>query len=308
MRKGGTDVQHGRRLRAALKRSRPIPFIGIYDVFSATLATRHFDALFVSGFGFGASHYGMPDVGFIAWSDMVSFVQRLRAVLPEPHLLVDVDDGYGDVEVACHVVQLLESAGASGIVLEDQKRPRRCGHLDGKQLLELDEFRARLRRVLAARGDLVVVARTDATDPAEITARIEAFVAEGADAVLVDGMRDLDLVRELAARVRRPFAFNQIAGGKSPARTLDELRAAGMSMVIYSTPCLFAAQGAMDEALRALRDEDGRLREPSPDVVGLDDCCAVLNDNLARRQAAAGIDEEHALPMRRASRGMGGSR
>jgi 2-methylisocitrate lyase-like PEP mutase family enzyme len=294
----GADVQYGGRLRAALTRHRPIPFIGIYDVFSATLAARHFDALFASGFGFAASQYGMPDIGFIAWSDMVAFVQRLRAVLPDPHVLVDIDDGYGDVEVACHVVRLLESVGASGIVLEDQKRPRRCGHLDGKQLLELDEFRARLRRVLDARGDLVVVARTDATDPAEITARVEAFVEEGADAVLVDGMRDLELVRALAARVGRPFAFNQIAGGKSPARSLAELGAAGMSIVIYSTPCLFAAQGAIDESLRALKEEDGRLREPGPGVVGLTDCWTVLDDNLARRQASAGPDGARATRLR----------
>ena len=276
-------MSYGQRLRAALKHHEPIPFIGIYDVFSATLAARHFDALFVSGFGYAASQYGMPDIGFIAWSDMVSFVQRVRTVLPDPHLLVDIDDGYGDVEVACHVVALLESAGASGIVLEDQKRPRRCGHLDGKQLLYLDEFRARLRAILATRRELVVVARTDASDPADITARVEAFVEEGADAVLVDGMRDLDLVRELAARVGRPFAFNQIAGGKSPPRSLAELGQAGMSIVIYSTPCLFAAQGAIDDALEQLRAEGGLLPAPKPGVVGLSDCCAVLDDNLSRR-------------------------
>ena len=276
-------MSYGKRLRAALKHHEPIPFIGIYDVFSATLAARHFDALFVSGFGYAASQYGMPDIGFIAWTDMVSFVQRVRTVLPDPHLLVDIDDGYGDVEVACHVVALLESAGASGIVLEDQKRPRRCGHIDGKQLLDLDEFRARLRAILATRRELVVVARTDASDPADITARIEAFVEEGADAVLVDGMRDLDLVRELAARVGRPFAFNQIAGGKSPPRSLAELGKAGMSIVIYSTPCLFAAQGAIDHALEHLRAEDGLLPAPKPGVVGLSDCCAVLDDNLSRR-------------------------
>jgi 2-methylisocitrate lyase-like PEP mutase family enzyme len=276
-------MSYGQRLRAALKHHEPIPFIGIYDVFSATLAARHFDALFVSGFGYAASQYGMPDIGFIAWSDMVSFVQRVRTVLPDPHLLVDIDDGYGDVEVACHVVALLESAGASGVVLEDQKRPRRCGHIDGKQLLDLDEFRARLRAILATRRELVVVARTDASDPADITARVEAFVEEGADAVLVDGMRDLDLVRELAARVGRPFAFNQIAGGKSPPRSLAELGKAGMSIVIYSTPCLFAAQGAIDDALEQLRAEDGLLPAPKPGVVGLRDCCDVLDDNLSRR-------------------------
>jgi 2-methylisocitrate lyase-like PEP mutase family enzyme len=68
---------------------------------------------------------------FISWSDLVAFVQRVRAVLPDHHLLVDIDDGYGDTEVACHVVSLLEGVGASGVILEDQKRPRQCGHFDG---------------------------------------------------------------------------------------------------------------------------------------------------------------------------------
>jgi 2-methylisocitrate lyase-like PEP mutase family enzyme len=95
-----------------------IPFIGVYDVFSATLAGRHFDSLFVSGFGFAASHYGLPDIGFITWTDIVDYVQRLRTVLPFHHLLVDIDDGYCDPEVACHVVSVLEAAGASGVVLE----------------------------------------------------------------------------------------------------------------------------------------------------------------------------------------------
>lgn len=91
------------------------------------------------------------------------------------------------------------------------------------------------------------------------------------------------MLRELSARVKRPFTFNQLAGGKSPARSLQELRRAGISLVIYSTPCLFAAQGAIDEALQALRAAGDKLPEPGPGVVGLQDCWTVLNDNLARR-------------------------
>jgi hypothetical protein len=75
---------------------------------------------FISGYGFAASHYGLPDIGFISWTDIVDLVHRIRTVLPEHYLLVDIDDGYADVEVACHVVSLLESVGASGVVLEDQ--------------------------------------------------------------------------------------------------------------------------------------------------------------------------------------------
>lgn len=260
------------------------PFVGIYDVFSATLAARHYEALFVSGFGVAASHYGLPDIGFIAWPDLLALVQRIRSVLPGTHLLVDVDDGFGDPEVASHVVARLEAAGASGVVLEDQRRPRRCGHLDGKQLLELPEYLVKLERVLAARRDLVVVARTDATDVDEILTRARAFADAGADAILADGIRSLDVLGELARAGARPFVFNQIAGGKSPPASLTELAACGVSMVIYSTPCLFAAQTAIEDALVALRERDGRL--PDGSRVGVASCTALLTENLRRRDGA----------------------
>jgi len=279
---GETDTpreSHGQRLRNAVASGDLLPFIGIYDVFSASLAARHFEALFVSGFGFAASHYGLPDIGFIAWPDITDLVRRLRTVLPRHHLLVDIDDGYCDTEVACHVVSVLEASGASGVVLEDQKRPRRCGHFDGKQIMELDDYLAKLRAVLAARRDLFVVARTDSSDPQDIARRVKAFVEAGADAILVDGLKSLDTVRELARSVQRPFCFNQIAGGKSPPCTLTDLRAAGVRLVIYSTPCLFAAQAAIDGAMHALKAADGSLAA-SP--IGVRDCTAVLSENHAR--------------------------
>jgi len=276
---GHTADTYGRRLREDVATGRMLPFIGIYDVFSASLAARRFDALFVSGFGFAASHYGLPDIGFITWTDIVGFVQRLRQVLPRHHLLVDIDDGYCDTEVACHVATVLEKAGASGVVLEDQKRPRRCGHFEGKQIMELDEYLAKLRAVLAARRDLFVIARTDASDPQDIARRVSAFAEAGADAVLVDGLKSLDTVRELSASVGRPFGFNQIAGGKSPPCTLSELRSAGAQLVIYSTPCLFATQAAVEEAMLTLEARDGSLAG-SP--IGVKDCTQVLNENHAR--------------------------
>jgi 2-methylisocitrate lyase-like PEP mutase family enzyme len=274
-------ISAGSRLRRSIANNdRTLPFIGVYDVFSASVAGRYFDSLFVSGFGFAASHYGLPDIGFVTWTDIVAFVQRLRTVLPTHHLLVDIDDGYCDPEVACHVVSVLESAGASGVVLEDQKRPRRCGHFEGKQIMELDEYLAKLRMVLATRRDLVVVARTDTTDPDDMARRVRAFAEAGADAVLIDGLPGLDLVRRLSKQVNRPFCFNQIAGGKSPACTLGELHEAGVSLAIYSTPCLFAAQAAIETGMADLQARDGTL---AGHAIGVSDCNRVLTDNLARR-------------------------
>jgi 2-methylisocitrate lyase-like PEP mutase family enzyme len=271
----------GARLRDEIASREILPFIGIYDAFSAALAARHFEALFVSGFGFAASHHGLPDVGFVTWSEIAAFVQRLRAVLPEHHLLVDIDDGYGDPEVAAHVVTVLEGLGASAVVLEDQRRPRRCGHFDGKQMLGVDEYVPKLERVLTARRDLVVIARTDSSDPDDIVCRMAAYADAGADAVLADGLKDLAVLRAIRARVRVPVAFNQIAGGKSAPCTLGELREAGASLAIYSTPCLFAAQSAIEDAMIALREHDGSLARGHSGI-GVADCTAVLNANLGR--------------------------
>ncbi len=260
-----------------------MPFIGVYDVFSASLAARHYDALFISGFGFAASYYGLPDVGFITWTDIAAFVQRIRTVLPHHHLLVDIDDGYCDIEVAAHTVSVLEAVGASGVVLEDQRRPRRCGHFDGKQLMEVEDYVEKLERVLKTRQDLFVVARTDAKEPDDVLRRVEAYSAAGADAVLVDGLRDIATLTAVKEHTDRPVVFNQIAGGKSPAYSLPELRKAGVSMVIYSTPCLFAAQEAVEQAMRSLHAREGLLPDLTGEAVGVQRCTAVLDENLVRR-------------------------
>ena len=187
----------GNKLREHVDKEKIVPFVGAYDVFSASIAARYFNGIFLSGFSFAASYYGLPDIGFIAWSDIVAFTQRVRTILPSHHILVDIDDGYCDSEVACHVVTLLESIGASGVILEDQQRPRRCGHLDGKQIMPLDQFLDKLNRVLETRRSLFVVARTDAAEESEALRRARAFAAAGADAIMVEAVKDLDLISEI---------------------------------------------------------------------------------------------------------------
>ncbi|MEU0939435.1 isocitrate lyase/PEP mutase family protein [Embleya sp. NPDC059213] len=275
---------YGSALRDDLARAETTPLVGIHDMYSASLAARHFDGFFVSGFGFAASYYGLPDIGFIAWPDMVAFVERLRLAFPRQHLLVDIDDGYGDPEVACHVVQRLARAGASGVILEDQMRPRRCGHADGKLVLPLSEYLDKLAQVLDSRGDLVVVARTDATEPDDILRRAKALAKTDADLVLVDGVRSVEWIRRIRTAVGdKPLLFNQIAGGKSPRLTLTELAELGVDAAIYSTPCLFAAHTAIDTALTELIRADGRLpAADGPDAVGVRTATALLERNISR--------------------------
>ena len=274
-------------LHSALRARNIIPFIGVYDVFSASIAAKYYDGIFISGFGFAASYYGLPDIGFIAWSDIVAFVQRVRTILPNHLILVDIDDGYVDTEVACHVVSLLESAGASGVILEDQKRPRRCGHVDGKLLMEKNAYLEKLNKVLATRNNLFVVARTDASDPDDILDRAQAYATAGADAILADGITDLAVLQSLKATIDKPLVFNQIAGGKSPTCSLEDLKNAGVSLVNYSTPCLFAAQAALESEMQQLRERNGLLEK---DRIGVPECTLHLNRNLLSRSGEIALN------------------
>jgi 2-methylisocitrate lyase-like PEP mutase family enzyme len=269
-------------LHTAQTEQRVLPFVGIYDLFSASLAADRFEALFLSGFGLAASAFGLPDVGFIGWGDLTSTTSRLRALLPSHHLLVDIDDGFGDATVASHVARTLERCGASGVVLEDQARPRRCGHLDSKQLLPLPEYLTKLEAVLRDRSSLVVVARTDASDPVEILTRVQAFEQAGCDAVLADGIKDLELIHQICNAVACPVFTNVIAGGKVPPCSRADLAGRGVQGLIYSTPCLFAAQVAIEQALDDLGDAAADLSSALASARQLSHCNAILQANLKR--------------------------
>jgi 2-methylisocitrate lyase-like PEP mutase family enzyme len=252
---------YGDRLRDRLSIDKILPTIGIYDVFSASIAAHHFEAVFCSGYGFAASHYGLPDEGYITWTDMVDYVGRVRHVLPDTHIIVDIDDGYGDPNIAANVVARLERTGASGLILEDQRRPKKCGHLPGKEILPLEEYLERLNRVLETREKLFVVARTDAEDFEEGLLRAEAFVRSGADAVMVEGLAKLENISAVKKVIGDdiPLMVNLIQGGKTPEVSLTELHSLGANIVIYSTPCLYPAQQAIENEMKRLHHSDGRL-------------------------------------------------
>lgn len=194
-------------------------------------------------------------------ADIVNFVLRLRVAFPQEHLLVNIDDGYVDPEVTSHVAKHLERIGTSGVILEDQKRPRRCGHVEGKQ----------------------VVAHTDATEESEILRGAEALAATDADVLLVDGVRNMDSIRKVKRVIGdKPLLFNQIAGGKSLQLSLTELQDLGVNVAIYSTPCLFAAHTAIENALLELRATEGRLPEVKDGDVGVTASTELLERNISR--------------------------
>ncbi|RED51547.1 isocitrate lyase/PEP mutase family protein [Aestuariispira insulae] len=252
---------YGAQLRQRVSHGGALPLIGIFDLFSASLAARHFEAVFCSGYGFAASYYGLPDEGYIAWPDMVAYVERIRAVLPDQHIVVDIDDGYGDPKLAANTVKRLERVGASAVILEDQRRPKKCGHLPGKDILDTDDYLKRLDKVLDVREDLCVIARTDATTLEEGIRRAKLYATRPVDGILVEGVPSLEVIPEIREAIGPDLmlTINLIAGGKTPPVTVSKLQQLGASLVIYSTPCLFLAQQAIDRGLAQLKADNGKF-------------------------------------------------
>ncbi|HRD70840.1 MAG TPA: isocitrate lyase/PEP mutase family protein [Legionella sp.] len=283
---------YGQRLRQLKNKEKILPFTGIYDVFSATIAANYNPCIFVSGFGFAASNYGLPDIGFNTWTDLLAFVIRIRNVLPDAHILVDIDDGFVDIHNAKMITACLYDAGASGIILEDQARPRKCGHYTGKNLIGSDDYIKKLEQVMSVSNDLFVIARTDSSQIEDILERVDKIQKMPVDCVLVDGMSieqlcSFDVLNPL--RIENKIVYNQIWGGKSSALNLSKLKECGVGIAIFSTPCLFAAQFAIKKAMEQLIEGDYLISKITSSS-DLAECTAILNQNMARRFRENGTD------------------
>lgn len=279
-----TGPSAGNEFRRRIQVGRLLSLIGVYDVFSAQIAAQRFEGVFCSGYSFAASAYGLPDVGYVNWRDMTDFATKIRHAIPASHILVDVDDGFGDEVVASNTIRVLESNGLSAVMMEDQKRPRRCGHFEGKEILPPAEYLTKLSRVLETRSSIFVIARTDASDPNEGIERAVMYAEAGADGVMVEAIRDLNTISKLRSLVSVPIMVNQLHGGKSPNWRFDELEGAGTSIVIYSTPCLFAAQYGIEQYLDAMLET---CCLPSKNTSTMADCMRVLNGKPVAQKTAA---------------------
>ncbi len=269
-----TGPDAGDEFRRRIQENKILPLIGVYDVFSAKIVAERFEGVFCSGYGYAASSYGLPDVGYVNWRDMTDFATKIRHAIPTTHILVDVDDGFGDEVVASNTIRILESNGLSAVMMEDQKRPRRCGHFGGKVILPAEEYLIKLKNVIKTRQSIFVIARTDVSDPSEAIDRAVSYAENGADGVMMEAIRDLKTLSKLRSQLSVPIMINQLHGGKSPNWRFDEIEDAGASIVICSTPCLFSAQYGIERYLDRMLEMNCL---PSENTASMDDCARVLN-------------------------------
>ena len=233
---------------------------GVFDALSARLAARAgFGAVFVSGYCLSATQLGEPDFGLLTQTDVLEAARRITAAVDVP-VIVDIDTGYGNAFNVERTVAALVKAGAAGCFLEDQVWPKRCGHMDRKRVVPLDEYLPKLRAALAARGDAPfhVTARTDALAAEGIDAAIErarTFAAEGADAVFVEAPESIEQMAHIRAAVpaEMPLVANMVEGGRTPVRPVAELAAAGYPIVVVPIAGLLASAHALGAVYAVLR-------------------------------------------------------
>jgi 2-methylisocitrate lyase-like PEP mutase family enzyme len=271
----------------------PLVLPGVYDALSARLAREAGSrAVFLSGFAMAAARLGRPDFGLLTQTEVLDTARAVCDAVPCP-VIVDIDTGYGGVFNVERTVDALMRMGAAGCFLEDQEWPKRCGHMEGKRVVPLDDYLPRLRAALDLRRGTAfhVTARTDARAAAgldEAVARARAFADAGADAVFVEAPQSLDEMARVRAAVPAsvPLVANMVEQGKTPLRPAADLAAAGYPIVVVPVAGVLAAAHALRAVYRVLQ-RDGATGAMAERMLGF----AELNDLLGlaeyyRREAA----------------------
>ncbi|HLJ34550.1 MAG TPA: isocitrate lyase/PEP mutase family protein [Ktedonobacteraceae bacterium] len=248
------------RLRELLAAPDMIVAPGAYDALSARLiAEAGFPAVYMTGFGTTASVLGQPDVGLLTLSEMVSRAAALASVTGAIPLIADADTGYGNPINVQRTIREYECAGVAALHIEDQISPKKCGHMEGKQVIPMDEMVQKVRAAVDARQDpdFVIIVRTDANAVyglEDALRRGQAYYEAGADMLFIEAPRTIEELRAIKqAFPTVPLLFNWADGGKTPMLPLDEIRTLGFKLVIYPVSTLFAATHAMLALLDVLR-------------------------------------------------------
>lgn len=284
----------GTRLRALLARPEILVAPGAFDGISARFAAQAgAQAVYMTGFGVAGSLLGVPDIGLVTATEMADRVRALvEAAGPAP-LIADGDNGHGGVLNTARLTRAYETAGAACIQLEDQVLPKRCGHMEGKEIVARSEAVARIRAAVDARHDpgFCIMARTDARAVVgldEALHRAEAYLRAGADLLFIEAPQSLEEMRAVAERFPDvPLVANMVEDGKTPYLDAASLHQAGFSLVIFPVSALLVAARAVQDAYRGLLAA-GRLPEDTPRLTfgGYNEAMG-LGALLARAQAVS---------------------
>ncbi len=257
-----------------LKSKKPLVIPGVYDALGAKIAQKiGFEAMFQTGYGTSATLFGMPDYGFIGATETIDNARRICRAVSVP-VIVDSDTGYGNALSVWKLVKELESSGAAGIFLEDQRWPKRCGHMQGKEVIPQEEYTEKLSAALDAREskDFIIVARTDARATEGLDAAIERGKQNkktGANAIFVEAPRSLEEMKKIGKEINAPLVANMIEGGATPLSSAETLNKMGFKIILYPLSVLYANTFATMNILKELK-KSGNTTKYKQKVVNFD--------------------------------------
>jgi methylisocitrate lyase len=250
----------GARFRAAINAEKPLQIIGAINAYHALLATQTgYKAIYLSGGGVAAGSLGMPDLGISTLEDVLIDVRRITEVTETP-LLVDIDTGFGGAFNIARSVKNMIKAGAAAVHIEDQVQAKRCGHRPNKAIVSQAEMVDRIKAAVDAKTDpdFVIMARTDALAVEGLQSAIDracACVEAGADMIFPEAITELGMYKQFAAAVKVPVLANITEFGSTPLFTVDELRGADVSMVLYPLSAFRAMNQAALKVYQAVRQD-----------------------------------------------------
>ena len=250
-------MTQGSRFRALLHRDGMVVAPGAYDCITAKLIEQAgFATVYMTGAGTAAT-LGYPDFGLVTLSEMVANAGRIAAAVELP-VIADADTGYGNELNAFRAVREFERSGVAGIHIEDQEFPKKCGHLEGKQVIQREDWLAKIRAAAAARRDrdFTIIARTDARAVAgfdEAVVRANAALAAGADMAFVEAPQTAEEVAAVPRLVKGPCLLNVVRGGKTPDLDLREAERMGYKLAIIPALLIKSVVGICDRMLAELK-------------------------------------------------------
>jgi len=291
----------GAKFRAAVAAEQPLQVVGAITAYAARMAKRSgFRALYLSGGGVAANSLGMPDLGISTMDDVLIDIRRITEACDLP-LLVDADTGWGGAFNIARTVRSFTKAGAAGLHIEDQVAEKRCGHRPGKAIVPKAEMVDRIRVAVDARVDVsfVIMARTDAIAVEGLDAAIEralACVEAGADMVFPEAIYTLDQYRQFKDAVRVPILANITEFGQTPLFDTNELREAGVDIVLYCCGAYRAMNKAAQTFYETVRRE-GTQKSVVPTMQTRDELYDFLDYRAYERKldalfAASGTQDE----------------
>jgi methylisocitrate lyase len=245
-------------LRQLLREPGIIVAPGAYDCLTAKLIEREgFQAVYMTGAGTAVTRIGQPDLGFATLSEMISNAATIAAAVAVP-LIADADTGYGGPLNVYRTVREYERAGVAALHIEDQVFPKRCGHLDGKQVVTSGEMVSKIQAAVEARtdDDLVIIARTDAlavTGMDDTLRRCYAYAEAGADVLFVEALRSAEEIARLLREVEVPLLYNFVEHGKSPLLPVPELQRLGFKIVIFPGSIMLAIGQLVHQILAEIK-------------------------------------------------------